>query len=102
MEPLRYGVFQLGQHWLVSDDSGVKLEFPTRALATAALAAVIAVHRASDQRVMVTIEEEGGKLRTLLNPPYQLLLTPVANYDAWDMALGSGDTAAPASRGDDA
>jgi len=27
---------------------------------------------------MVTVQEEGGRLRTLLDPPYHLLLAPIA------------------------
>ena len=85
MEPLRYGVFQVGQTWMVTDDSGMRIGFPARGAAMAALAAVVAAHRATGRSVMVTVQEEGGRLKTLLNP--HLLLTPIANDVAWDARI---------------
>ena len=87
MEPFRYGVFQVGQAWMVTDDSGMRIGFPARGAAMAALAAVVAGHRATGRPVMVTVQEEGGRLKTLLNPPYHLLLTPIANDVAWDARI---------------
>ena len=90
MEPLRYGVFRVGQIWLVSDDDGAKLGFPSRGIATAALAAIVAGHRATGQDVLVTTQGESGRLRTMLNPNDHLILAPVGNDDAWDGILGIG------------
>ena len=87
MEPFRYGVFQVGQTWMVTDDSGMRIGFPARGAAMAALAAVVAGHRATGRPVMVTVQEEGGRLKTLLNPPYHFLLAPIANDVAWDARI---------------
>jgi len=94
MERLRYGVFHVGQIWTVSDDNGAKLGFPSRGIATVALAAIVAGHRARGQDVLVTLQDEGGRLRTMVNPNRHFILAPVGNDEAWDAILGSGADAA--------
>jgi hypothetical protein len=89
MNRVRYGVFQVGQIWLVSDDDGAKLGFPSRGIATTALAAIVAGHPATGHDVLVTVQEQGGRLRTMLNPNDHLILAPVGNDEAWDAILGT-------------
>ena len=101
MEAFRYGVLRVGESWVVTDDSGMRIGFPLRSAAMAALASTFAAHRATGRSVMVTIHEEGGRLRTLFNPPYHLLLTPVANDAASDVrtCFAQGESAKLGSLG---
>jgi len=39
--------------------------------------------------VLVTVQEQGGRLRTMLNPNDHLILAPVGNDEAWDAILGT-------------
>jgi len=45
--------------------------------------------RATGQDVLVTVQEQGGRLRTMLNPNDHLILAPVGNDEAWDAILGT-------------
>ena len=75
MDVFRYGLFALGQIWTLTDPDGARLGFPSRSIALAALQTVVAAHRASGASVLVTIQDRGGRLRTMLNPFEDL--TPV-------------------------
>lgn len=88
MAPLQYGLFKLGQIWMVSDEAGAKRGFPNRDHAAAALRAMIAGHRKVCRDVVVTIQEPGGRLRTLLNPP-EHFHTSIGTDEAWDVLLGT-------------
>jgi hypothetical protein len=88
MPPIRYGVFKLGQIWTVTDDRGARLGFPSREIALAAVTAIVAVHQAALQPVLVTVQDERGALRTILNP-LDVERLEVANDDSWDLLLGT-------------
>src|SRR5689334_6516810 len=68
MSPIRYGVFQLGQIWTLTDERGARLGFPSRQIALAAVSAMVAIHQGALETVLVTIQDERGSLRTLVNP----------------------------------
>jgi len=87
MEPFQYGVFALGQIWTLTDQNGARLGFSSREIALAALQTVIAVHRSGGESVMVTIQDESGRLRTMLNPLDDLTRYNVANDAEWDVLL---------------
>jgi hypothetical protein len=88
MNPVRYGVFQLGQIWTVTDDRGARLGFPSREIALAAVSALVAVHQGALETVLVTVQDEAGSLRTILNPVDDERLE-VANDESWDLLLGT-------------
>jgi hypothetical protein len=85
---IRYGVFRLGQIWTVTGDRGARLGFVSREAALAALATMVAVHRAAREDVTVAVQDERGSLRTLLNPLDMDALEGPANDAAWDALLG--------------
>jgi hypothetical protein len=89
MSPFRYGVFQVGQIWMVADEKGPQLGFPSRDLAIGAVCVMVALHRAAFETALVTIQDEHGALRTVQNPVDYVSLTQVANHDGWDVALAS-------------
>jgi hypothetical protein len=88
MDMFRYGVFSLGQIWTLTDPTGAKLGFSSREVALAALQTVVAVHRASGDSVLVTVQDEAGRLRTLLNPTESLTLHKLSRDAEWDVLLG--------------
>jgi len=90
MSIFRYGIFQLGQIWMVIQDDGSRLGFPSRDLAIAAVCVMVALHRAAFETALVTIQDEHGGLRTVSNPVDGASLIPLSHYDAWDALLGSG------------
>jgi len=89
MVAFQYGVFKLGQIWTINGDDGVKLGFPSRDAAIAAVITMVSVHRACGQTALVTIQDEAGRLRTLLNPLDEAALDRVANDDACEILLGA-------------
>src|SRR5690349_7590558 len=102
MDPFRYGVFRLGQIWTLTDQDGAKLGFPERDIALAALQAVVAVHRSAGESVLVTVQDETGRLRTMLNPLDDLQLGEIANDTEWNVMLdvntrrrGGGEPCSP-------
>jgi hypothetical protein len=88
MSAFRYGVFRLGQIWIVTDDAGARLGFPSRELAIGAVCVMVALHRAAFETAQVLIQDEHGALRTVLNPVDDTSLNPRAK-DSWDVLLGS-------------
>jgi hypothetical protein len=89
MSTFRYGVFQVGQIWMVADEAGSQLGFPSRDLAIGAVCVMVALHRAAFETALVTIQDEHGALRTVLNPVDCGSLVQVANHNGWDVAFGS-------------
>jgi len=89
MAAFRYGIFKRGQIWTINGDDGVKLGFPSRDAAIAAVVTMVSVHRACGQTAVVTTQDEVGRLRTLLNPLHEAALDRVANDDAWEILLGA-------------
>jgi hypothetical protein len=87
MRPFQYGIFTLGQIWTLTDGRGARLGFPSREIALAALQAVVAVHSAAGEPVEVTLQDEAGRLRTMLNPIGDLNLDSIANDAAWEPLL---------------
>lgn len=83
MDAFQYGVFKLGQIWTLADQDGARLGFPSRELAIAALQAVIAVHRACGASVIVTLQDNAGRLRTLSGPVDDLALNDGAHDSSW-------------------
>jgi hypothetical protein len=89
MDVFHYGVFTLGQIWTLADQDGARLGFRSRELALAALQTVVAVHRAAGDSIAVTIQDETGRLRTMLNPVDDLTTTLIANDVEWDVMLST-------------
>jgi hypothetical protein len=57
---------------------------------------IVAVHRACGQAAVVTIQDEAGRLRTLLDPLDEAALDRVANDEAWEVLLGAAIPRSPA------
>lgn len=87
MSVFRYGVFRLGKIWVVTDDEGSRLGFPSRELAIDAVCVMVALHRAAFETAQVVIQDEHGALRTVLNPVDETSLIP-GDHDNWDEVLG--------------
>jgi hypothetical protein len=88
MNLFRYGVFSLGQIWTLTDPDGAKLGFPSRDIALAALQTVVAVHHASGDSVLVTVQDSSGRLRTMRDPLDDLTLHKLTKDTEWDLLLG--------------
>ena len=94
MSAIRYGVFQFGMVWTIMDDRGARIGFPSREVALAAIAAMVAVHRGSMETVLVTVQDERGGLRTILNPLDDAALE-IANDESWNLLPGAQPITAP-------
>ncbi len=67
--PLRYGVFNLGQIWMVVCDDGQKLGFPSRAQAIAAAEDMLTLHRSYGADVELIVQDELGAIRIFPSRP---------------------------------
>ncbi|CAN7596878.1 hypothetical protein LJR219_004498 [Phenylobacterium sp. LjRoot219] len=94
MSAFRYGIFKLGQIWTVTDNDGARLGFPSREVAMAAICAIVSIHRACRETVLVTVQDEHGGLRTVLDPIDDYVLEGAANDERWDALLGAPPPAA--------
>jgi hypothetical protein len=99
MDAFQYGVFKLGQIWTLADQDGARLGFPSRELAIAALQAVIAVHRACGASVIVTLQDNAGRLRTLSGPVDDLALNDGAQESSWGALMDFQPSRIASARG---
>jgi hypothetical protein len=67
---LRYGVFHLGDTWVVMGGEGEKLGFSDRRGAIDAAGLILSAHRACGERAELLVQDESGRLSTLTEPPY--------------------------------